>query len=119
MPELYEGKLELNRIETALQSPDFAQVYISRVGVDLVSTLLAKNLDYGSSAWDSPLLCSHLSPGDALLCRMSDKIARLQNLLSGKQPQVQESIEDTIKDLAGYCLLLLASPEPEWKKIGA
>ena len=44
----------------------------------------------------------------AMCCRASDKIARLANLLSGHQAQVEnESILDTIADLAGYSILLL------------
>jgi hypothetical protein len=36
---------------------------------------------------------------------------RLANLLKGTEAQVDESIEDTIRDVIGYCLLELAYRE--------
>ena len=40
---------------------------------------------------------------------MSDKLQRLQKLLSGDQMKVKESIDDTMKDLAGYAILWLGA----------
>jgi hypothetical protein len=42
---------------------------------------------------------------------MSDKVARLQKLLTGDRAEVDESIEDTMRDLAGYSILWLGCPE--------
>ena len=73
--------------------------------------ILAKNADYGGSAWRRPVLCRHLDPGSAILVRMSDKIERLLQLLEKGQPQVvAETLADTIGDLGAYCLLYLARP---------
>jgi len=52
-----------------------------------------------------------MGPEQALLCRMSDKVARIGTLTAGNKAQVAESLEDTIRDLAGYCLLWLAYQE--------
>lgn len=90
-------------------NPD--QRRIAQAGLELTSLVLRKNHDYGASAWESPMLCPELSPGDAILCRLSDKIKRLTNLQSSNAAQVAESIEDTISDMAGYCLLWLARPK--------
>jgi len=79
-------------------------------GLEVVTTLLQKNSDYGGSAWQVPLLAPQLTPRQAIQCRMSDKVMRLAKLLSGEQAQVAESIEDTMKDLAGYSILWLGSP---------
>lgn len=100
-------------ITLAITGDDAGRRAIAEQGLQLVGTLLAKNKDYGCSAWESPLLCPEMTARQALLCRMSDKVKRLQNLLSGNDPQVDESIEDTLRDLAGYCLLELARPKGE------
>lgn len=87
------------------------QAIIAKSGVATVALLLRKNADYGSSAWKAPALAPHLNPGDAMLCRMSDKVARIGTLSAGETPEVAESLEDSVRDLAGYCLLWLAFRE--------
>lgn len=79
-------------------------------GLEILHTLLRKNADYGGSAWQIPILAPTLSPRQAIQCRMSDKVMRLARLLSGETAQVQESIEDTMRDLAGYSVLWLGAP---------
>ena len=83
---------------------------IAEEGMQLVSLLLCKNTDYGGSAWQIPILAPGLTPREAIQCRMSDKIHRLKTLLSGTVPEVMESTEDTMRDLAGYCVLWLGVP---------
>ena len=97
------------RIQQALASDNPAQRRIAAIGVDFIATLLAKNADYGSSAWKPPKLKPNLSPGDAILVRMSDKIERIESL-STAEAQVDESLEDSMKDLGAYALLWLARP---------
>ena len=80
-------------------------------GLEVVTTLLQKNADYGGSAWQVPLLAPQLTPRQAIQCRMSDKVMRLAKLLTGQQAQVAESIEDTMKDLAGYSILWLGAEQ--------
>ena len=84
---------------------------LAEQGMQLVALLLAKNTDYGGSAWQIPTLAPELSPREAIQCRMSDKVQRLQTLLSGTAPEVLESTEDTMRDLAGYCILWLGAPQ--------
>ncbi|MCA9265372.1 MAG: DUF1599 domain-containing protein [Planctomycetales bacterium] len=86
------------------------QQRIASVGIQWLSTLLRKNRDYGSSAWKAPVLAPQLAPGDAILCRMSDKVERIARLLQGESPSVSESLEDTMCDLGAYALLWLARP---------
>ena len=74
----------------------------------LRNVLLAKNGDYGFAAFNPPVLCNSMPPEIAILVRMSDKISRLANLGLAKSPN-WESYEDTILDLAGYCILYLAA----------
>ena len=39
---------------------------------------------------------------------MSDKVARIAALNAGETDRVGESLADTVRDLAGYCVLWLA-----------
>lgn len=73
--------------------------------------LLAKNKNYGNSAFCPPILLPHLKPEEALLVRMSDKVARLTSLASGEKDRVGESLSDTLYDLAGYCVLAIIALE--------
>ena len=75
--------------------------------------LLRKNRDYGSSVWKTPVLAPDCDPGVAIRVRMSDKISRLSTLLTKGDAQVDESVEDTLRDLGSYCLLELARPKDE------
>lgn len=86
------------------------QQRIAQQGIELVTLLLRKNSDYGSSAWQPPLLAPDMSPREAIQCRMSDKIQRFIQLQS-KSAEVAESIEDTVRDWTGYGLLWLGAPE--------
>lgn len=85
------------------------QRVISVLGLKIVEMLLLKNRDYGSSAWKRPMLSQNMTAREAIQCRMSDKIERLAMLLSGNEALVQESIEDTMRDLAGYAILWLGA----------
>lgn len=84
-----------------------SQDKISEVVKRLRKMLISKNQNYGNSAFCSPILLPHLKPEAALLVRMSDKVARLVSLASGEKDRVGESIEDTLLDLAGYCILAI------------
>ena len=48
----------------------------------------------------------------SMLVRMHDKLGRLDNLLgTGRIPSVEEKVEDTLIDLANYCLITLLELE--------
>ena len=101
----------LNRIREAHNGQHgHDQKRIAEQGLKLVALLLRKNADYGGSAWQTPLLAPGLTPREAIQCRMSDKIQRLQKLLDGSSAEVSEAIEDTVQDLSGYGILWLGAP---------
>lgn len=79
---------------------------------ELKTVLVRKNMDYGASAFNPPALAPGVAPTTAILVRMSDKIARLNNLQTAEKPNY-EAIEDTILDLAGYAILLLVAKQQE------
>jgi Nucleotide modification associated domain 1 len=85
------------------------QQKIAAAGMQIVELLLRKNRDYGSSAWKRPVLAPSLEPRTAMLCRMSDKIERIQSLLEKGGNEVKdESLNDTFRDLCGYLMLYVA-----------
>lgn len=78
--------------------------------VGLCNLLKRKNADYGDSFSEHPYLLPKMFPSTAAYVRLSDKFHRLQTLLNtvGNRTNVNESLQDTIRDVAGYCILLLA-----------
>ena len=62
--------------------------------------LLAKDRDYGSANLDK-----HGIVG--ITIRMSDKLARLENVMMKKECAVPEKVEDTLRDLIGYAIQYL------------
>lgn len=75
---------------------------------ELNSLYEAKNHDYG----DSFAKVRNELGNIAILVRLYDKVERLKTLLTGTKQRVNdESIDDTLKDLANYCLLELVERE--------
>ena len=74
------------------------EIEVRRLG----AMLAEKNERYGNAALE-PLgvLAAHLSPEDGIRIRIDDKLKRLKTLPVGDD-------EDTLQDLAGYLILLLA-----------
>lgn len=77
---------------------------------ELGNLLISKQRDYGpgniNNAFGGPL--------NGLMVRMGDKWERLKNLLaSGETPQ-HESIEDSFKDLANYCIIAMMVQRGKW-----
>ena len=75
----------------------------------LAELLCRKNTDYGDAAEKSPVLLPFLPPRTAIFVRMSDKIERMKKLLTSQAcvGSCEETFQDTVRDLAGYCVLLL------------
>jgi len=76
---------------------------ISAVCDSLRSFLHAKNDSYGDSAINPSRIMSRASAEEQLLVRIDDKLNRLRQ--GNALPT--ESLDDTIKDLAGYLVLLM------------
>lgn len=82
---------------------------------NLEETYKAKNNDYGNSVADTYEKFGDLS----FLVRITDKYNRLMTLCNSNAPEQRvkdEKIDDTILDLANYCLLWLV--EKEYKNQG-
>ena len=104
---------EMKRIN-AMDEEEFSE-YVKTLGSDpikedvhadicqmLHETYKAKNADYG----DSFALVRGKYP-NAILIRLNDKLNRLETLMNGGKQHVDESIDDTLLDLANYCIMEL------------
>ena len=78
-----------------------------RICSELTETYKKKNNDYGDSFADLRKEYSN-----SILIRIYDKYKRLKTLKSGVEQRVaDESIKDTLKDLANYCIMELIEME--------
>lgn len=79
---------------------------------NLNNTYKNKNADYGDS-----FARVRREEGDtAILVRLKDKLYRLETLLHGADRKVSdESIDDTLVDLANYCIMELVERQAEVK----
>lgn len=78
-----------------------------RLCCELHELYIKKNADYGDSVG---ILYEKL--GDiSMLTRISDKYNRLMNLITTGGEQNYESIDDTIQDMANYCIIWLMERE--------
>ena len=75
-----------------------------------VELTLRKNADYSGNRgpWSTFEAVTQygIHPVDGFITRMSDKIQRIETLLTQKAEVKNESIIDTLADLANYCMLL-------------
>ena len=73
--------------------------------------VIAKNTDYGDSAFEPPLMCPELTAGVAIRVRMSDKIRRIIQLENNPAQVKGESLADAYRDIIGYSVLRLIELE--------
>lgn len=76
---------------------------ITNITTDLADTLIAKNHDYGNAFHDSVKEFGNV----VMLIRLNDKLNRLKTLLNNEKKVSDESISDTLLDLAGYAILAI------------
>jgi hypothetical protein len=86
--------LELNVISDS-------QASIAATMDEIKELLLSKNKAYGNSALEPINIFSKETAIDSLSARIDDKLARIKNV------GLNDSTEDTLKDLIGYMVLLL------------
>lgn len=79
---------------------------------ELTDIYTRKNHDYGSSYGNTRKKYS-----DAIMIRLSDKFYRLETLFRGAKAQVSdESIVDTLMDMANYCIMEIIEMRSENEK---
>ena len=93
------------------QGSNVAAERISRKCDELKEFLLGKNASYGNSALEPVRILSKAGPVEQIKVRIDDKLNRLKQ---GKEYQG----DDTVRDLAGYFVLLLIAEDMQ-KQPGA
>lgn len=78
----------------------------------LYKIYIDKNHDYGNSFDDTCDEFGLVAP----VIRMNDKIKRCKSVLKNNDFKVNESLEDTISDLANYCIMTLMWMKKNSKK---
>jgi len=70
------------------------------------ATLIKKRHDYGNSIFEPLVFTSYdCTPDVAILVRLSDKVKRYENLTQEDDEPKYESLNDTLLDICGYCIL--------------
>lgn len=89
-------------------------VRFGRIARELSNLYERKNTDYGDSFGRSVEKYGLISA----LTRISDKFNRLESLiLNGEHTEVNdESLDDTLKDLAAYCIMTVVAREQQKAK---
>lgn len=79
---------------------------------EMVATFKAKRQDYGPSTTETWEKFGPVS----MLTRMHDKLNRLDNVAMKPAAVKDESVRDTLLDLANYCIIMLLEYEKEREK---
>lgn len=75
-----------------------------KVAIEIAELVERKNRDYGNS-FDKTM---DEYGSTAYFLRIDDKLSRAKKLInSAAEPEVNESIEDTLRDIIGYTLLMI------------
>ena len=77
---------------------------------ELGNLLISKQRDYGPGNINN----AYGGPINGLMVRMGDKFERLKNLLASGHTPEHESIEDSFKDLANYCIIAMMVGRGKW-----
>lgn len=102
---MLEQKIEISDELITREVTAFAEV-----AAECISLYAKKNHDYGNS-FDKGMDTIGPSYG---IGRIFDKMNRLVNLTNGKEQQVKdESIDDTLRDLACYSIMMLTYRKKE------
>ena len=102
----------IETIETSTYTP-YEQKYMEVIEI-LKKTFLQKNHDYGSSVRKNYNKFEAYGKNEGLkyvFGRIAEKYDRLENLIYGAHPNqvTDESIEDTLLDMANYAILAVVS----------
>ena len=86
---------------------------IMQISIEVAGLVEKKNRDYNNS-FDKTLA----EYGDtAYFLRIEDKLSRLKSLSKKDAAEVDESIEETLKDIIGYTLLMINNKRSKGKVV--
>lgn len=102
------NKENYSRPDTAAVQRNLKVAQFEKLASEMISTYEKKNHDYGDSFGLSIRKYGFV----AALTRMSDKFNRIENLMLNKDSKViEESLIDSLKDLACYSIMTVMSLE--------
>lgn len=97
-------------VTTAFEEPDDPKIALHKqITEELTAIYEAKNHDYGDSFQETYRKLGLISA----VTRITDKVNRLQSLSTKEQRVADESIVDTLKDCANYCIMTIIAMEVE------
>ena len=79
----------------------------AQLATEMVQLQRRKNEDYGNTFWTSFAKFGMVAPA----VRLNDKLARFERLMSAEAKVNDESIKDTLIDLAAYALMTVEAIE--------
>ena len=79
----------------------------AQLATEMVQLQKRKNEDYGNAFWKSFVKFGMVAPA----VRLNDKLARFERLMSREAKVNDESIKDTLIDLAAYALMTVEAIE--------
>lgn len=109
----------LNFLKKTPSKSDLYFKFAEKICQEMLELSRKKGADYAGSNdpfanFTSNKNCGGASVEQGFLVRMNDKMARISNFVKNGQLQVKdEAVEDTLKDLANYCLLFMGYLESQ------
>lgn len=102
------GGFQCREYELKLSKKDTLENRLKQYTNEIVELVVKKNKDYGNSFTKTVD-----EYGDVIYCiRLEDKLSRLKSLIKNKEVNIaDESLEDTVRDVIGYSLLILNDME--------
>lgn len=76
---------------------------------ELYDTFIKKNSDYGNSFSETIEEFGYIPA----VARMNDKLKRAKNIVKGQRMRVDESLRDSLMDLANYAILTVMEIDKE------
>lgn len=92
------GQMALKELKHKENGP-----YFSDILKEMQELYDRKNHDYGNS-FSETIQEFGFTPAVA---RINDKLKRVKQIVKGEQPQVRESMRDSLIDIANYCVLTI------------
>lgn len=99
---------EMDKTVKHEKKPTSREEVFREITEKMADVYAAKNHDYGNS-----FLYTRERYPNAILIRLFDKLNRLDTLIDGESAKVDESIDDTLVDLANYAVMELVERRME------
>ena len=103
LAENFEDEAVLDIVDVMVEQTPSSDTPFRKIALSIAETLEKKNHDYGDSF---KKLYDEFGDLSAAI-RLTDKLERYKTLIRNEQKVADESIDDTLMDLAGYAILTI------------